>query len=50
MAVYSLGFPPWPVVVLQEHTAGLNNSRGSFLDTEEEEVELAVVILDYGDH
>lgn len=47
MAVYSLGISPWPAVILQVPIARMNNSRGSFLDMEEED--LAVVILDYGD-
>jgi len=49
VAVYSLGFPLWPVVILQVHIPKTNNSRGSFLDTEQE-VELAMVIPVYDDY
>lgn len=46
VAVYSLGFPPLPVVILQIHVPKMNSSRGSSSDTGGE---LDVVILDYGE-
>lgn len=47
VAVYSLGFPQWPVVILQVHITRMNRNWGPFLT---QGVELPVVILDYDDY
>lgn len=47
MAVYSLGFPRWPVIIPQAHITRMNRNLGSFSDTRSG---IACCNLEYDDY